>query len=210
MRRRTVVEGSGQGTEHITVYCPRDERSAPVDECLHCPEWAGLYRPGGVRTAVFCRHHTSGRAAEAETASKRCTLRSEAGQTALRSVMTGHVICVRPSLAIAELTELLLDRGIAGVPVVDCDGRPIGVISKTDVLASGGKDTVADHMMPIAFSLPEEASLLRAASLMTCEGVHRIPVVAADGSVVGIISALDVVRWLAQQSAALDVVEDGR
>ena len=51
--------------------------------------------------------------------------------------------------------------------------------------------------MPIAFTLPESASIAHAAALMAYENVHRIPVVASDGSVVGIIAALDILRWLA-------------
>ena len=53
-------------------------------------------------------------------------------------------------------------------------------------------------MMCLAFSLPETATLSRAAAVMAYEGVHQIPVVASDGKVVGIISSLDVMRWLAQ------------
>jgi CBS domain-containing protein len=38
-----------------------------------------------------------------------------------------------------------------------------------------------------------------AATVMAIEGVHRIPVTSESGEVVGILSALDVLRWLAEQ-----------
>jgi CBS domain-containing protein len=59
---------------------------------------------------------------------------------------------------------------------------------------------VADIMMPVSFVLPEDARISRAAALMALEGVHRIPVVSSGGRVTGIVSALDVVRWLALQA----------
>jgi CBS domain-containing protein len=40
---------------------------------------------------------------------------------------------------------------------------------------------------------------------MAYEGVHRVPVVAADGRVVGILSSLDVVRWLAHHGVPAHV-----
>jgi len=62
---------------------------------------------------------------------------------------------------------------------------------------------VADIMMPVSFSLPEDARVSRAAALMALEGVHRIPVVSQDGHVTGIVSALDVLRWLALSAGYL-------
>jgi len=38
---------------------------------------------------------------------------------------------------------------------------------------------------------------------MSLRGVHRVPVVSADGTVAGIITTLDVARWLAQRSGYL-------
>jgi len=63
--------------------------------------------------------------------------------------------------------------------------------------------------MCMTFSLPESATLSRAAAVMAYEGVHQIPVVASDGTIVGLISALDVARWLAQHDGYL-VAGSGR
>ena len=55
-------------------------------------------------------------------------------------------------------------------------------------------------MMRVAFCLEETETVAAAAALMATECVHRIPVVSrADGSVVGIVSSLDVLGWLARQ-----------
>jgi CBS domain-containing protein len=58
---------------------------------------------------------------------------------------------------------------------------------------------VADLMMPFAISIAESTPITMAAALMSCERVHRLPVVADDGSLVGILSAIDVMRWIARE-----------
>jgi CBS-domain-containing membrane protein len=50
-----------------------------------------------------------------------------------------------------------------------------------------------------AFCLAETESIARAAGLMAVEGVHRVPVVGRRGMVTGVVSPLDVMRWLARQ-----------
>jgi CBS domain-containing protein len=62
----------------------------------------------------------------------------------------------------------------------------------------GSGITARDVMTPLAFTLPESATIARASALMAHEGVHRVPVVDETGKVVGILSALDVLRWLAK------------
>ncbi len=124
----------------------------------------------------------------------------------IATLMTRNVECVTQSLTVESLIALLVDRNIGAVPVVDAQGWPTGIVSKSDVVrwchereVTGATMTVADIMMPIAFTLPEEAPLAFAAALMATEGVHHIPVVSEDNQVVGMISALDLVGWMAEQ-----------
>ena len=137
----------------------------------------------------------------------------------LADVMTRAVIAVRPDDSLEAVTATFLQRGISGAPVIDDDGRPIGVVSKTDLLRAaydaGDDDVVEEHvergyhvhdlatprvrdvMTPLVFSLPQDAHVSRAAALMAYEGVHRVPVVDDGGRLVGVVSASDVVRWMA-------------
>jgi CBS domain-containing protein len=52
-------------------------------------------------------------------------------------------------------------------------------------------------MARIALSVPDGAPLSRAASLMAREGLDRIAVVGAEGAVVGVLAAGDVLAWSA-------------
>jgi CBS domain-containing protein len=55
-------------------------------------------------------------------------------------------------------------------------------------------------MLRVALSVPESAPVTRAAALMTSQGAERVAVVSDDGVVVGVLSALDVVGWMAAAS----------
>lgn len=119
-------------------------------------------------------------------------------------LMHRDVVCVSPDTSVRELRDLLLERGISGAPVVDGEGRPMGIVSKTDVLRACAKDrvehAVSEIMMPLSFSLTESAPVSQAAALMAFEGIHRVVVVDMNGRVVGILSSLDVLRWLAKRA----------
>lgn len=119
-------------------------------------------------------------------------------------IMTRSVICVTPRWTLRELLVVLIEGNMGGVPVVDGSWRPIGVVSKSDVVryvsehgsVEGG--TVADCMMPLTLSVSPETKIARAAALMAWEGVHRLPVCAPSGDVVGIVTALDITGWVAR------------
>ncbi|MEK6606085.1 MAG: CBS domain-containing protein [Myxococcota bacterium] len=151
--------------------------------------------------------------------------------------MTREIVCATPDMTIDYLTTLFLERNISGAPVVDDSDRPIGVVSKTDILrrqhvegdapsrpaptrvrtwqgyeyeldpksrtTPGLRTTVGEIMLPMVFSLPATAPISRAAALMAFEGIHRLPIVAEDGSLVGLLSSLDVLRWLARHDGYL-------
>jgi predicted transcriptional regulator len=138
------------------------------------------------------------------TAERRTPPRRSADLTPVGEIMAKDVIAVTPELGIESLQELLLAQGITGAPVVDSHGRPVGIVSKTDILSqrdTPGGDTVKvrDIMTQTKFCVSENDSIATAAGLMAFEGVHRLPVVGARGLVVGVVSPLDVMRWLARQ-----------
>lgn len=127
-----------------------------------------------------------------------------ADTTPISEIMAKDVVAVRPELRVEDLEELLLARGISGAPVIDDAGKPIGMVSKTDLLhrkrePDGDETRVRDIMMSTAFCLSESESIAKAAGLMAFEGVHRVPVVGQRGMVTGVVSPLDVMRWLARR-----------
>ena len=138
----------------------------------------------------------------------------------ITAVMTRDVICVHRNLEIEHVTDLIVQNFIGCLVVVDRAHRPVGMITNRDVVVHlgcllGSKTSDSDEgplsddlsprtaeeiMLPLALTLPATATLAQAAALMAHEGFHHVPVV-ADGRVVGIVSALDIVRWLARNDA---------
>lgn len=51
-----------------------------------------------------------------------------------RDIMTGEVATVSPEASVRELAELLARIGVSGVPVVDEDGRLVGIVTEGDVI----------------------------------------------------------------------------
>jgi CBS-domain-containing membrane protein len=58
-------------------------------------------------------------------------------------------------------------------------------------------------MLPIVFCLSEAASISQAAALMAFESVHRIPIVDKRGRIMGVVSTLDILRWMARREGYL-------
>lgn len=66
-------------------------------------------------------------------------------------------------------------------------------------VTSIARATVGEIMTPLAITLHESASLAQAVALIATKGVHRIPIVGANGKVIGIVCAVDAMCWLARQ-----------
>jgi CBS domain-containing protein len=49
-------------------------------------------------------------------------------------LMTPEPITVRAGAAVKDAISMMVDRGVSALPVVDDDGRPVGVLSQTDIV----------------------------------------------------------------------------
>ena len=127
-----------------------------------------------------------------------------ADQVPVSLIMSREVICARDDLEVAALMDLMVRRHIGCVPVINERGRPIGMVTKFDLVeqAQGRPRGVAPAtagglMMPLAITLDERASVAHAAALMAIEDVHHVAIVADSGVLIGVVSSMDIVRWLA-------------
>ena len=132
-------------------------------------------------------------------------------------VMNKDVVVVSPRMPLKEVARVLVNHHFSGVPVVDDDGKVLGVVSEADILAKerapGGATSVfgralesetwadkhdardAGHAMTApAVTIDPLRSVSEAAASMLDRGVNRLPVVDADGKLVGIVTRADLVR----------------
>ncbi|NGM12890.1 CBS domain-containing protein [Verrucosispora sioxanthis] len=136
-------------------------------------------------------------------------------QWTVGDVMTGDVVSVRPDTSYREVVDTLMGRGVSAAPVVDPDGRVLGVVSEADLLhkieaagderhrriigvrrvAAKAQATVAADLMTVpAVVVEPTASVAAAARRMEAARVKRMPVVDADRRLVGIVSRRDLLR----------------
>ena len=124
-------------------------------------------------------------------------------------VMQGEVETVSAEAPVSDILLAFADSRISALPVMDPEGRLVGVISKTDILAAEEdaqrepardrlfEGTVArDLMTSPALTIPPDASVRDAAQQMLSAGVHRLFVTAGEGPV-GVISITDILRAVA-------------
>jgi CBS domain-containing protein len=129
-----------------------------------------------------------------------------ADRVPVSQIMSREVICAREDLEVAALMDLMVRRHIGCVPVIDERGCPIGMVTKFDLVeqVQAGRArgaampaTAGALMMPLAITLDERASVAHAAALMAIEDVHHVAIVADSGALIGVVSSMDIVRWLA-------------
>ncbi|SDH31662.1 CBS domain-containing protein [Paraburkholderia phenazinium] len=142
-------------------------------------------------------------------------------------VMTCNVISVTPDMTVRDAARVFTDNHISGAPVVDGEGRLIGMISEGDLLrrVEIGTDTrkrsswfdlfsathdaidyikthalkVADVMKADVVSVGAATPLSEVASILETRHFKRVPVTEA-GRIVGIVSRANLVQALASIS----------
>ncbi|MDA8216758.1 MAG: CBS domain-containing protein [Dehalococcoidales bacterium] len=116
-----------------------------------------------------------------------------------KHLMIREVMTARPEMSVEDALRLMVERHISGLPVVDAEGRVVGVFSGTDALAREGKQ-VGDLMTAPAITVDQECTVEEVAVLLAAKDINRVPVV-HEGRLAGIISRADIVRYVATKWA---------
>ena len=128
----------------------------------------------------------------------------------VKDVMTTEVVVVRRGATFKEMAAALRRFRVSALPVVDADGKVIGVVSEADMLVKevplgvidglvhhkevrkAGGLTAGDLMTHPAVTVRPGDSVEHAARLMYNLRIKRLPVVDAGGGLVGVISRTDL------------------
>jgi len=161
-------------------------------------------------------------------------------------LMTPNPISIREEATFQEAITLLADKGFSAAPVIDRAGKPVGVLSRADILVHDREKAdylppvpeyyhradlaldsgevleegfqvqtvdatrVKDMMTPVVFSVTPDAPARRVVEDLHELKVHRLFVVDRNGILVGVISALDVLRRLRPDDGVLPGEAAGR
>jgi CBS domain-containing protein len=141
-----------------------------------------------------------------------------------RDVMVSPVVTVKPSASVKEVAELMLENRISGVPVVNDEGKVVGIVSEGDLMHRSEAGTalrrswwltgltseetlaaeyvkaharkVADVMTSKVVTAAPDAPLHELAALMEANAIKRVPIV-DNGRLVGIVSRANLLRAVA-------------
>jgi CBS domain-containing protein len=128
--------------------------------------------------------------------------RTIAGAVPVTQIMSPDVVCASPDLDLDALVDIMVRGRLGCVPIVDERGRPLGMVTKLDIVehlvapVARALPLAADVMMPLALTLPGTATVAQAAALMASEYLHHLMIV-SEGKLIGVVSTMDVTRWLA-------------
>ena len=141
-----------------------------------------------------------------------------------RDVMVRAVVTTSPDSTVEQLARLMINLRISGVPVMDKEGRLVGMVTEGDLLrrveigtgrhrprwsepfssnsrlaadyVKSHAKRVADIMTREVVSVDETATLGEIADLLETKRIKRVPVV-HDSKIVGIVSRADLLQVLA-------------
>jgi CBS domain-containing protein len=115
-----------------------------------------------------------------------------------KDLMNHEVVTVPQDMTLQEAARLLAKEQISGVPVVDAEGRCVGVLSATDFLAlwaMEGEPTDAEvrrHMTADPVMVGPATSITELAWMMINAHIHRVIVVNEQEKPIGVVSSTDV------------------
>jgi CBS domain-containing protein len=135
----------------------------------------------------------------------------------VHEVMTAAVTSVNTGMPFKEVAKILADRKVSAVPVLDEQGKLVGIVSEADLMAKiqyqdaatsssrlsrrerrgrakANGETAGELMSSPPVAVSPDTTVVEAARLMDREQVKRLPVVDADNRVIGVFSRADVLK----------------
>jgi CBS domain-containing membrane protein len=141
----------------------------------------------------------------------------------VKDIMTKDVITVHAHDDLEDVLRLLAENRISGIPVIDDENRPVGLISESDILSLIGMRKghtfrdVMRHILgeplpgrrggnrpedimssPVITTGPDE-NVSEVAKILDERKIKRLPVVDGEGKVIGIVSRGDIVRAIGKK-----------
>jgi CBS domain-containing protein len=112
----------------------------------------------------------------------------------IHELMTASVVTTEPHRSIDHVRAMMERNEFGAIPVVDSEGRPLGIVSATDLLSDpNGASPVSTIMSEKVYSVPKYGDVSTAARIMRNHNIHRV-VVTHEQKVVGILSAFDLLQ----------------
>ncbi len=106
-------------------------------------------------------------------------------------------ITLPPDASLAEAERIMSHYHISGVPIVDQDGRPVGILTNRDVrFVDDYSERIQDYMTPAErlVTAPLGTSLLQAQRLLQKHRIEKLLLLDAEGILKGLITVKDIMK----------------
>jgi len=129
-----------------------------------------------------------------------------------RDVMSREVTFINPDEKLEKAIEILTEKKISGLPVVNSESTLVGIITEKDIISYSAKRKiekakVREAMTAKVTSFPPEAEVEKIADTISKNKFRRVPIV-ENGKVVGIVSRRDIIQILTKKKDPTPTVKD--
>ncbi|MER2560924.1 MAG: CBS domain-containing protein [Myxococcaceae bacterium] len=183
-RQVVLVRPGSVDTVRNTVHCPLKANGQSVPSCLSCQ-----------------------RLTAASTEALVCSV--PAGVVEPRGVcgelVPHETVVLDAELPVYDGLRLLQRSQLSSAPVVDDNASLLGTVLTSELAAlcdSPGAE-VEDAIIPVV-AVSEHLTILELAQLMDSRDLDRAPIVDDAGHLLGVVTALDVVRWFSRRLSPLE------
>ncbi|MFH1889184.1 MAG: CBS domain-containing protein [Candidatus Omnitrophota bacterium] len=145
----------------------------------------------------------------------------------VKEIMSKEVTSISPETAVNEALGLLQKMQISGLPVIDENGKLVGMFTEKDILSyilpsyiekvgrfiyeenpksvrkkfmELNKIKIAQLMRKEVITTTEDTTLCEASRIMLTKKTRRIPVVDKTGKVLGIVARCDILKALGEEA----------
>jgi IMP dehydrogenase len=185
------VNISSQFTKNITLHTP--VASAAMDTVSESSMAIAMARAGGI--AVIHKNMTIA----AQAAEVRKVKRSESG-------MIQDPITLHETANVGDALNIMAEHKIGGIPVVDADGVLKGIVTNRDLRFEKNYEKPIREVMTsenlVTTDKPKD--LATAESILQEKKIEKLPVVSADGKLMGLITYKDILKLHRYPNACKD------
>ena len=152
----------------------------------------------------------------------------------VQDVMTQNVLSITKFESIMVVADILTEKNISGLPVVDKDNRVLGIITQADILSMVGVrrehtfkdllkhmlgealperrigDHVGDIMTSPALTIKPDANIAEAVRIMEEKRIRRLTVADDKNRLIGIITRADILKAVIKKIKLMHPVQEER
>ncbi len=167
--------------------------SAAMDTVTEARMAVAMARAGGI--GVIHKNMTIEEQAEEVSKVKRA-----------ESSMISDPVVVTPERTVGEVREMFARHNISGLPVVDEQGRLVGIVTRRDLIFEDDEDKPVRAVMTSEnlITAPVGISLKRAKEILKKHRLEKLPIVDREGRLKGLITSKDILKRIEYPFATVD------